>query len=111
MQLTGVPKNVATLGFSWKPNDRFRSHAELRYIGPTLLDTTSNGSSVRYGQGGNTVVDASASYAWDKSVELFASVVNLFNRVYSENSYAYNQPYNIALSMPRMLNAGVKIRF
>jgi iron complex outermembrane receptor protein len=75
-----------------------------------LLDTTSN-SSMRFGQGSNTIVNASATYALEKSVDVFGSVVNLFDRGYSENTYAYNQPYNRTLSQPRTLTAGVRVRF
>lgn len=111
VQLVATPKNVASLGLTWKAADRLRGYAELRYIGPMLLDTTSNNGSSRFAQGGNTVVNASANYAWDNNVDLFAGVTNLFDRAYSENGYASNQPYNSVLSMPRALNAGLKIRF
>jgi iron complex outermembrane receptor protein len=47
----------------------------------------------------------------EKSVDVFGSVVNLFDRGYSENTYAYNQPYNRTLSQPRTLTAGVRVRF
>jgi outer membrane receptor protein involved in Fe transport len=76
-----------------------------------LLDTTSNNSTVRFGQGSNTIVNASARYAWSKTMELFASVENLFNREYTESPYAFNQPFNQVLSMPRFVNAGVRVRF
>ena len=110
VQLVAVPKNVASLGATWKPNDKLRAYAELRYIGPMLIDTTSVANTV-FGQGGNTVYNASATYAWDKSMDLFVSVVNLSDRQYSENNYTYNQPFNRVLSMPRAINAGLKARF
>jgi iron complex outermembrane receptor protein len=109
VQLAAVPKNAGSLGAAWKPSDKLRAYAELRYIGPMLIDTASAGGP--YGQGGNTVYNASASYAWDKTMDLFASVVNLFDRQYSENNYTYNQPFNRTLSMPRAINAGLKVRF
>lgn len=109
VQLAAVPKNVGTLGATWKPTDKLRTYAELRYIGRMLIDTTSPGGP--YGQGVNTVYNASATYALDKTMDLFASVVNLFNHQYSENSYTYNQPFNRTLSMPRAVTAGLKVRF
>ena len=44
-------------------------------------------------------------------MDVFGSVVNLFDRAYSENAYAYNQPYNRSLSQPRALSAGLRMRF
>ena len=111
VQLVAVPKDLASLGVNWRPVEKLRTFAEVRYIGAMLLDTTSNSGSMRFGQGSNTVVNASASYAWSKSADVFASVVNLFDRRYSENAYTYNQPYNRTLSQPRALNAGVRLRF
>lgn len=111
VQLAGVPKDLASIGANWKPTPRLRTFAEVRYIGAMLLDTTSNSSTMRFGQGSNTIVNASATYALEKSVDVFGSVVNLFDRGYSENTYAYNQPHNRTLSQPRTLTAGVRVRF
>jgi iron complex outermembrane receptor protein len=111
VQLAGVPKDLASLGANWKPLERLRTFAEIRYIGAMLLDTTSNSSTMRFGQGSSTIVNASATYALEKSVDLIGSVVNLFDRGYSENTYAYNQPYNRTLSQPRAITAGVRVRF
>ncbi len=111
VQLAGVPKDLASIGANWKPTPRLRTFAEVRYIGAMLLDTTSNSSTMRFGQGSSTIVNASATYALEKTVDVFGSVVNLFDRGYSENTYAYNQPYNRTLSQPRTLTAGVRVRF
>lgn len=111
VQLAGVPKHVASLGTTWKPTGQLRTYAELRYIGSMLLDTTSDNGTTRFDQGSNTIVNASVNYAWDKTVEVFAGVVNLLDRQYSENTYAVSQPYGRTLSMPRAVNLGLKIRF
>lgn len=111
VQLAGVPKDLASLGANWKPTERLRTFAEVRYIGAMLLDTTSNSSTMRFGRGANTIVNASATYALEKAVDVFGSVVNLFDRRYSENTYAYNQPQNRTLSQPRAITAGVRVRF
>ena len=111
VQLVAVPRNVAVLGATWKPLEKLRTYAEMRYIGTMLLDTTSNAGTLRYGQGGNTVVNASASYAVNGSTDLFLSAVNLFNHRYSENSYTFNQPYNRTLSQPLSCSIGLKLRF
>ena len=111
VQLVAIPKNTGSLSATWKPLDALRTYAELRYIGPMLLDTTSNASTMRYGQGGVTVVNTSASYALNAQHELSVSVVNLFNREYSENSYTFNQPYSRTLSSPRAITLGLKVKF
>ena len=110
IQLAGVPKDVASLGASWMPLANLRTYTELRFVGPMPIDTTSLANTV-ISQNGVTLVNASASYAWDKKTDIFASVVNLLNKEYSENSYNYNQPFNRTLSMPRTVNVGVKLRF
>lgn len=111
VQLAGIPKNVALIGVTWKPLDRLQAYAELRYTGAMLLDTTSNHSTTRFGQGGSTVLNASVNYSLSKSITLFANVVNLNNRQYGETPYAVSQPYNQVLSMPRAVNVGIRARF
>lgn len=111
VQLVAVPKNSGSLAATWKPMAGLRTYAEVRYIGPMLLDTTSNAGTMRYGQGGASVVNVSASYALNEQHELTVSVVNLFNREYSENSYTFNQPYNRMLSAPQSINVGLKVKF
>ncbi|WP_374266935.1 TonB-dependent receptor [Zoogloea sp.] len=111
VQLVAVPKDLASIGVNWRPLEKLRTFAEVRYIGAMLLDTTSTNGTTRFGQGSNTVVNASATWAWSPAVDVFGSVVNLFDRAYSENAYAYNQPYNRSLSQPRALSAGLRMRF
>ena len=110
VQLTGLPKNVASLGATWSPVKRFSTYGELRYTGRMFIDTTSVRDTF-YEQGGSTVFNASARYAYDKSTDLTASVINLFNKEYSENAYSFNQVYNRNLSMPRTINLALKTRF
>ena len=110
VQLVAVPRNVAALAATWNRADGFKAAAEARYIGPMLIDTTSV-AGARFGQGGATVVNASASHAWDRRSEIFLSAVNLFDKRYSENGYKYDQPYNRTLSMPRSLVLGVRLGF
>lgn len=111
VQLVGVPKDLASIGATWKPIERLRTSVELRYIGAMLLDTTSNNNTTRFGQAASTVVNASATFALNRTTDLFGSVVNLFDRSYSENAYAYNQPYNRSLSQPLTVTGGVRLRF
>lgn len=111
VQLVSIPKNTGMFSATWRPVEGLRTYAELRYIGPMLLDTTSNASTMRYGQGGSSIVNVSASYALNAQHELSLSVVNLFNREYSENNYTFNQSYNRTLSSPQSIHVGLKVKF
>lgn len=111
VQLTAVPKNVALLSATFKPQPALKAYAELRYTGAMLLDTTSNKATTRFGQGSSTVLNASVEYAWSKTISVFARGANLTNRQYNEAAYAVSQPYSQTLSMPRSLNVGLRARF
>ncbi|UUZ54528.1 hypothetical protein LP419_40510 [Massilia sp. H-1] len=41
-QLTGVPKNSATVGVTWSPSQAWKTRLQGRYTGAMLLDTTSS---------------------------------------------------------------------
>ena len=100
VQLVGVPKKMGSLDATWKPLDKLTVYGQLFYIGPMYLDeTTTRG--MYYGQGGNVVYNASVTYAFNPSLDLSASVVNAFDKAYSENAYAITQPWLSTLSMPR----------
>lgn len=110
VQLAGVPKKVATVAFTWAPNDTWRVRVQDRYTGPILLDTTST-PGLRFRQGGNSVWDASVDYRLNQRVSLFARATNLFDRSYGEGTYPINQPYSQTQSPPRALTAGVRANF
>ncbi len=109
IQLAATPENMANLSVSWQAQSQLRTHLQARYIGPMIIETTSAG--VSYEQGGITVFDVSAQYALSKDTDLTFSVVNVLDKVYSENAYTYGQTYSQTLSSPRTLNVGVKVRF
>jgi outer membrane receptor protein involved in Fe transport len=110
VQLVALPKNLATLGITWQATEKFRAYGEARYIGAMSIDTTSVAGTV-FAQGGNMVYSASANYAWGRRTDIIAGVVNIANRLYSENGYTFNQPFNRTLSLPRTVNLAVKFRF
>lgn len=110
VQIAGVPKNTGAFGVTWMPIEKLNTYAEVRYIGTLPYDTTSVANRV-FEQGSITVFNASVNYAVNKSVDVFMNGVNLFNREYSENTYTATQPFNRTLSMPRMVSAGVRLRF
>jgi iron complex outermembrane receptor protein len=109
VQLAGVPKNVATIGMTWRDGP-WRTRLQGRYTGPMWLDTTSS-PGVRFGQGGFTVWDASADYQWTPAIAFFLRVNNLSNRRYGEGTYAVSQRHQQTLSPPRMLSGGLRARF
>ncbi len=110
VQLVGIPKNVATVGAVWAPQQAWRLRLQGRYTGPMLLDTTSS-PGVRFSQGGNSVWDASAEYRWSPAIALSLRATNLTDRRYSENAYSASQAYNQTLSPPRALSAGLRASF
>ena len=109
VQLAATPEHMANVSLSWQAPGKLRTNIQARYIGSMLIDTTSTGGP--YEQGGMTIFDASAQYAWSKDTDLTFGVMNVFDKEYSENSITYNQPWNRTLSMPRTFNVGVKYRF
>lgn len=110
VQLVGVPKKMGSLDATWKPTGRITAYAQMFYIGPMYLDeTTTRG--IYYGQGGNIVYNASVSYALSDSLDLSASVVNAFNKEYSENAYAITQPWARTLSMPRTFYVSATFKY
>jgi outer membrane cobalamin receptor len=113
VQLAGVPKEVFGLGVSWKPQPKIQTHLQARYVGSMYYDTTTVGAPNRkfFKQAGFAVYDLSGAYAWDKQTDIVASVQNLFNKTYSENAYDYSKPWTAAISMPRTVNVGMRVRF
>jgi iron complex outermembrane receptor protein len=109
LQLTGTPINMANVGVTWLPLAGLRTYLQARYVGRMYYDVNTAGGP--YEQGGNVIYDASASYAVSKATDLSLSVANLANKQYSENAYTSGQPYGITLSMPRIVNLGLKIKF
>ena len=100
VQLVGVPRKTGSLDATWRPLEKLTVYGQMFYIGPMYLDeTTTRGTN--YGQGGNVVYNASASYALSPSLDLSASIENAFDKKYSENAYAITQPWQSTLSMPR----------
>lgn len=110
VQLAGVPKDSATLGLTWNPNSKVRVYGQARYIGRFYIDTTSTVGRP-YEQAGNVIYDASASYAWDKNVDVTVSALNLANKEYNEGAYTYNKPWAQTVSLPRTVNLGVRVKF
>lgn len=109
VQLVGIPKKKGSLDATWNPTPRLTLYGQMLYIGPLYLDeTTTRGR--HYGQGGNVIYNASASYALNDAIDFSLDLTNIFDRTYSENAYAITQPWSRTLGMPRtfFLSATVK---
>ena len=110
VQLVGVPKKMGSLDATWKPTDKLTVYGQMFYIGPMYLDETTTPHTY-YGQGGNIVYNASVGYALTDSLDLSASVVNAFNKEYSEDAYAITQPWLRTLSMPRTFYVSATFKY
>ena len=110
VQIAGLPWNMAHLGLDWQWSGKTRLGMEVHYTGKMLIDTTSTLGQV-YDQGGISVVNARLKHSLDKDTDLSLFATNLFNRVYSENAYAYNQTGAAVLSEPQTFHVALKKRF
>ncbi len=104
VQLGAVPPHVGTLGIGWNPDSRWKTHAQVRYSSGMYLDVNRT-----LPQPGFAVTSLSAAYALQHDLDLYASVVNLFNTHYADN--ATTSASTQTLGMPRMGNVGVRWRF
>ncbi len=110
VQLAGLPWQMANVALDWQVNTKTRLFVQAHYVGKMPIDTTSTLGQV-YEQGAVTVMNASLRHQLNKDTDLTASLSNVFNRVYSENAYAYNQAWSATLSEPQTLRLGFRTRF
>ena len=108
-QLAGFAKNVAALGLAWKPDAHWHTYIQAYYVGPMTTAFSAAGDAQK--QGANTIVNLSASYTINKHWQLYANVMNLFDRTYQDSTYSYGQPWSQALAMPFTLLTGVRTQF
>ncbi len=107
VQLSLVPKVVAGGNLSWQASEQWASYVDLRYNSPMTLSSLTLAPALR--QGAYAVVNAGSSYRVSKLAEVFASVVNLFNRHYTDASAS--NPQGISYALPRALTLGLRARF
>ena len=103
-QLGAVPKNLFTAGLTWQTTPEWRSFVGVRYTGGMYLDVAHT-----IPQGAFAVVDLSTSYRLASGVEIYGSIVNLFNEKYSDS--ATTAASSTTLGMPFALTAGLRWRF
>jgi iron complex outermembrane receptor protein len=104
VQLGAVPPHVGTLGIGWNPDPRWKAYAQLRYTSGMYLDVNRT-----LPQPAFAVVNVSASHALQRDLDLYASVVNLFNTHYADN--ATTSASSQTLGLPRMGTVGLRWRF
>jgi iron complex outermembrane receptor protein len=109
VQLAGIPKLAGNLGITWKPIPKLSLQAQAHYIGRmNYYSSVSNGT---HSQGSNTVFDVGARYQLTRAVAVTLSVNNVFNRIYTDSTWTYNQPYTQTLSPTRMVYLGMQATF
>ena len=111
-QLVGVPKTTFSLAATWLPVNAVTAYLQLYYIGPLSYYQTSSASGITNDvQGGNTILNASVTYRFNKSTDVFANVINLANHQYQDGSYTASQPQGMTLAPPRTVTLGLRYRF
>jgi len=103
-QLGAVPANLFTAGITWQTTPAWRNFLEVRYTGGMYLDVAHT-----IPQGGFAVVNASTSYRFAKDIEIYGSIVNLFDEKYSDSATA--SASSSTLGMPLTLTAGLRWQF
>ena len=99
-----MPKNLFTAGLAWQATPAWRNYVGIRYTAGMYLDVAHT-----IPQGGFAVVDLSSSYDIGNGVDVFASIVNLFNERYSDS--ATTSASSSILGMPFALTAGLRWQF
>ena len=113
-QIGQVPKWIATLGATWKATPALTVGAQLKSF-PAYWNNTAHTQR----NDGATLVDVGASYRLGKTVELWGSIQNLFDRRYDDQGLTYTTIEGStvsssgipALGIPRWVTVGVRTSF
>lgn len=98
-----TPEVSANLSATWRPLERLRANANLRYVGNTWSDNANTFRVPAY-----TVVDAGVSYAMTDNLAVNLRVFNLFDKDYATTTYNDEQ---WILGRPRSVDVSVSARF
>ncbi len=101
-QIGRVSPLTAFAGLTWQPNSKLSAHLEVRGNQHRWDDNKHI-----YANPGYAVVNASGSYAINKSTQVFVSVVNLLDQNYIASGGSAPQ----SLGMPLFATAGFKTQF
>ncbi len=103
-QLGAIPKNLATLGVTWRIVPQWSATASLRYSDPMFLDVNQT-----IPQPAFTIYNLSTSYQFSKQFELYVTGVNLTNVNYVDSGTT--SAASETLSLPRSITSGFRVRF
>jgi len=106
-QLQQVPRYLAGGSLSWQTTAQWRNQLDARYSSEVGVSSLS--SAVKLRQGDYTVFNLSSSYRVNAQVEVFASVVNLFDKRYTDGNA--NNVQSISYALPRAATLGLRTRF
>lgn len=98
-----TPEVSANLSTTWRPLDRLRTNASLRYVGKTWSDDANTFRVPAY-----TVLDAGISYAVTDNLAVNLRVFNLLDKDYATTTYNDEQ---WILGRPRSVDVSVSARF
>ncbi len=108
VQLPLVPKNVLGASLVWTPDEQWANSFDIRASDKQTLNLT-DAVTDPVQQGGHTLLSASSTYRVNKSLDVFASVVNLTDKEYSDSSASSIQ--QTVRAMPRTITTGLRTRF
>lgn len=106
-QLSLVPRVVAGASASWRVDDAWRVDADLRYNGGMVLSNLTTTPRLR--QGGYTTLNLGGSWTWQPGRSVYASVVNVADKVYTDGSAS--NPQGVTRALPRTFTVGVRAAF
>ena len=106
-QLPLVPKNVVGASIVWQPQEKWVHTIDARFNGAMTLNLT-DAVTDPVKQGGYTVFNAGTSYRFSRTVDGFASLVNIGDKRYTDSS-ASSVP-NFSLAMPRTFMTGLRMK-
>lgn len=98
-----TPEVSANLSATWRPLDRLRTNANVRYVGKTWSNNANTFRVPAY-----TVIDAGVSYAMTDNLALNFRVFNVFDKDYATTTYNDEQ---WILGRPRSVDFSVSAKF
>ena len=103
-QLGAVPENLVTAGVGFAPVPQWTNYIGVRWNGSMFLDVNHTIPQPEF-----SVVNLSTSYRIDGNLELFGTIVNLFDKHYADNPTT--SASSSILGAPRTMTAGLRWRF
>jgi len=103
-QLGALPENLVTAGVSFAPVPQWTNYIGVRWNGSMFLDVNHTIPQPEF-----SVVNLSTSYRIDGNLELFGTIVNLFDKHYADNPTT--SASSSILGAPRTMTAGLRWRF